>query len=374
MTPSQKVGTCPTSSYAFERRPRSRRPTTSSTAVNAAASRITWTACVALPLPATAVASASRPQAVTSSIAALAECERAHRPLQHPSLDQDPRENREGSDRHRDAHEEGERQVTDVRREQRVDRQRDEEAEPQRECDARVRDEGGLPDPALQHARFELHPDQEEVEHEADLRRAGEKRHDVRREEVALRGRPDERRGGSGRGGSRRAPRPSPAAGRARLVTAPTSACGKEHGGDCEHQPSERLLARPLRRRLRRRAGRRQRSGERGGRRRAADLALSCFPATAKSSGADVPSRQCAVPFRWSPRSRSLPDGPPPRSTNSPDWSRLKVLPRHAEDGAVEARDRGRGVPVMPGGERNGDRRGEERERRRRSPRQVAPR
>ena len=40
--------------------------------MNAAASRITWIACVALPVPATAVASASRPHAVTSSIAAPA--------------------------------------------------------------------------------------------------------------------------------------------------------------------------------------------------------------------------------------------------------------------------------------------------------------
>ena len=66
-----------------------------------------------------------------------------------------------------------EREVADVRREEPVDRQRDEEAEPHRERDARVRDEGGLADPAAQRARVELHADEEEVEREPDLGRAG---------------------------------------------------------------------------------------------------------------------------------------------------------------------------------------------------------
>ena len=112
----ERPAPAPTSSYAFETRPSSRRPTTKSTAVNPAASRITWIAWVAWPVPATAVASASRPHAVTSSIAGARERERSHRSLQHPPLDQDPRQHREGRDRHRDAHEQRERQIADIRR------------------------------------------------------------------------------------------------------------------------------------------------------------------------------------------------------------------------------------------------------------------
>ena len=65
-------------------------------------------------VPATAVASASRPQAVTSSIAALARASAPTGRFEHPPLGQDPRQHRERRDRHRDAHEERERQVADV--------------------------------------------------------------------------------------------------------------------------------------------------------------------------------------------------------------------------------------------------------------------
>ena len=171
--------------------------------------------------------------------------QRSDRPSQHPPLDQDPREHGEGGDGHRDAHEEREGQVAHVGREQLVDRQRDEEAEPERERDARVRDERRLADPVAQDLRVELHPDEEEVEGEADLGGGGEERHDVRREEVVLRLRPD--------GAEQRRPEQDPGqhlAHHARLAEPRDQRAdeprGQDHGGDREHQAPERLLAAPL--------------------------------------------------------------------------------------------------------------------------------
>ena len=171
--------------------------------------------------------------------------QRSDRPSQHPPLGQDPREHGEGGHGHRDAHEEREGQVAHVGREQLVDRQRDEEAEPERERDARVRDERRLADPVAQDLRVELHADEEEVEGEADLGGGGEERHDVRREEVVLGLRPD--------GAEQGRPEQDPGqhlAHHARLAEPRDQRAdeprGQDHGGDREHQPPEGLLAAPL--------------------------------------------------------------------------------------------------------------------------------
>ena len=171
--------------------------------------------------------------------------ERADRSFQHAPLDQDAGEHREGGDRHRNAHEEGEREVANVRRQQLVDGDCDQEAERHRERNARVRDERRLSDPLTENARIELHADEEEVEGQPDLGRPREQRDDVRREEVGLGFRPD--------GSEQRRPEQDPGehlAHHARLAQPrderADEASGEEHRGDGEHQPAERLFAGPL--------------------------------------------------------------------------------------------------------------------------------
>ena len=117
--------------------------------------------------------------------------QRPHRAFEHPALGEDAGEHREGGDRHRDRHEQGERHVAHVRCEDPVERQGGDEAERHREGDARVRDERGLPVSLAQDPWIELHPDQEQVEGEPDRGRRAQQRHDVRREQIVLRCRPD---------------------------------------------------------------------------------------------------------------------------------------------------------------------------------------
>ena len=112
--------------------------------------------------------------------------ERADGPLEHPPLDEDSRQHGKSGDRHRDTHEQRERQVVDIGREQRIDDEGGEKPEREREGDAHVRDEERLTDALPQDARVELHPDEEEVEGEPDLCGAGQERDDVGGEEVVL--------------------------------------------------------------------------------------------------------------------------------------------------------------------------------------------
>ena len=72
------------------------------------------------------------------------ERERADRALEHAPLDEDPREHREGRDRHGHAHEQGERDELLVGAHQLVERQRHRDPEHHRQRDARVRDRRGL--------------------------------------------------------------------------------------------------------------------------------------------------------------------------------------------------------------------------------------
>ena len=72
ITPSQIAGTRPTSSKAVASRPRKRRPMVSIAATKTPVQPTITSASIPEPVPATAVASASRPHAVTSSIAAPA--------------------------------------------------------------------------------------------------------------------------------------------------------------------------------------------------------------------------------------------------------------------------------------------------------------
>ena len=161
--------------------------------------------------------------------------------LQHPALDEDAREHRKRGDRHRDAYEEGEREIAFVRRERLVGRQGDQEAERERNGDARVRDEGRLPDPRAQRTRVELHPHEEEVEGEPDLGDGRDERDDVLREEVALGPGPDLR--------EERRPEEDPAEHLAHHTRLRESAerhaeeaGGDDDGRDREHEPAERLL------------------------------------------------------------------------------------------------------------------------------------
>ena len=186
ITPSQIAGTRPTSSKAVASRPRKRRPIVSIAATKTPVQpddheRVD-------PRARAGDGGREREQAPRRDVVdrGAGHRERADRPLQHALLDEDAREHRERRDRHRDAHEEGERQVVDVRREDAVDRDRGEEAEREREGDARVRDERRLADPVPDQLRVELHPDEEEVERQSDLGGGADQRDDVRREEVVL--------------------------------------------------------------------------------------------------------------------------------------------------------------------------------------------
>ena len=217
--------------------------------MNKAASATTWSACDGF--AAARDRGRKRQQAPRGHVVDRGprHRERPDRALQHPPLDQDPGEHGEGGDGHRDAHEEREGQVAHVGREQLVDRQRHEEAEPQRERDARVGDERRLADPVAQDFRVELHPDQEQVEREADLGGAREERHDIRREKVVLGFGPD-------RAEQRRPEQDSGQhlAHHARLVEPcdqrADEARRQDHRCDREHQPAEGLLTAALFRRL----------------------------------------------------------------------------------------------------------------------------
>ena len=161
--------------------------------------------------------------------------------LQHPAFDEDPREHREGGDRHRDAHEQCKRQVVDIGREQRIDDEGGQEPEGEREGNAHVRDEERLTDALPQDARVELHPDEEEVEGEPDLCGTGQERDDVGGEEVGLdlgRDRSEQRRAEQDAG--------QDFAHHLRLAHSAECGTGKprreDDGRDRKHQPAERLL------------------------------------------------------------------------------------------------------------------------------------
>ena len=175
------------------------------------------------PAVATAAASAIRNHAVTSSIAAQASASAADRTLQHPALDEDAREHREGRDRHRHPHEEREREEVVVRADELVERQRDREAEHHRQGDARVRDRRGLGHPAAQLLGVELEADQEHVEDQPEVRDDADQGDDVGREDRRLQLGRQRAEEASGRAGSRRPPRPSPAAARSSPRAAPAS-------------------------------------------------------------------------------------------------------------------------------------------------------
>ena len=175
-------------------------------------------------------------------------------------LREDASEHRKGRNRHRHRHEEGERGVADVGGENLVERQRDEEAERHGECDARVRDEGGLCDALAQDPRIQLHPDEEEVEGETDRGSRGEQGDDVGREEVVLGVRPD--------GAEQRGPEQDPGEHlphHARLAEAGDDRSDEpgrqDDSCDREHEPTEGLLVRALWRRFRGSTRRRQRLG-----------------------------------------------------------------------------------------------------------------
>ena len=344
--------------------------------MNRAASATTWSACEEF--AAARDRGRERQQAPRGHVVdrGARHRERPDRPLQHPPLDQDPREHGEGGDGHRDAHEEREGQVAHVGREQLVDRQRDEEAEPHRERDARVRDERRLADPVAQDLRVELHPDQEEVEGEADLGGPGEERHDVRREEVVLGLGPD--------GAEQRRPEQDPRqhlAHHARLVEPRDQRAdetrGQDHGGDREHQPAEGLLAAPLLRRLGRRARLGQLLLEGRSHRLPADRAgelrgsAPCRRRRGRRSALSPPT-QSTVPVSRSSRRRSLPSAPPLSRRTGPTGSSVKRSPRQAESDVVEAGDRGLCILVPADQDRDRDRHDAGRRRRRRSRRSAA--
>ena len=114
--------------------------------------------------------------------------QRADRLLEHAPLDQDPRQHREGGDRHRDAHEEreGGEAALGRRADQGVGRQRHGDAREHRDRDAGVGDRRGLCHAPAQLREVELEPDEEHVEDQPEVGRDADERDDVAREEGAL--------------------------------------------------------------------------------------------------------------------------------------------------------------------------------------------
>ena len=105
-----------------------------------------------------------------------------------------------------------------------VDRERHREAEHHRQRDAHVRDRGDLADPALDLAQVELQADQEHVEDQAELGDHADEGDDVAREEDGLEAWPQRADDGRAEHDARRAPRPSRAAGRVSRTPSRTAA------------------------------------------------------------------------------------------------------------------------------------------------------
>ncbi len=139
-----------------------------------------------VPAPATAVARAIRNHAETSSTAAADSARIPIGRCEHPPLGDDPGQHRERGDRHRDAHEQRERDELLVRAEQLVERQGTRHPEHHRNREAGVRHRQRRPQPPAKLAEVDLEPDQEHVEDQPEVGGDSDERDDVAGEDLRL--------------------------------------------------------------------------------------------------------------------------------------------------------------------------------------------
>src|ERR1700722_1280927 len=126
-------------------------------------------------------------------------CQRQHsrRTLLHPAIGQDPRQHRKRRNRHRNASKQRKRSEPNAAvRVTRIQPQRQRASQQKRHNNARMRNQNRSLRPPPQQLDVELHPNQEHVQHDADLRNHRQIRHNIARDQPrrSLRRKPSEKR------------------------------------------------------------------------------------------------------------------------------------------------------------------------------------